>query len=311
VAPFYDAGRLYVGDDDGWAHCLRAADGKLIWKFRAALGSERVVGYGRFMSAWPANNGVLVDKGVAYLTAGFFPREGGCLYALDAASGKGLWTRDRARMRQGLDCFGGAMAMGDSILYVPTVGGAPIGVYVKGPDHKLFDRLAWHGAFCPTGQWVMTVGDEAVVGSADRQFTHHVATFKDLRRRLPVVTDQAIYLRDGRHLSAEKRSAYKVHFKSGWFTAVKSSRPARVTASTDPADMLWKATGRGQTDAVILAGDTLLSASAGAIIATEAATGKTLWTAPVAGKVTDLAFAAGRLLAVTDRGAVICLTAKP
>ena len=310
VAPFYAGGRLYVSDDDGWAHCLRASDGKLIWKFRAALGSERVVGYGRFMSAWPANNGVLVHAGVAYLTAGFFPQEGGCVYALDAGTGKLLWTRDKAAMRGGLECFGGAMAMGDSVLFIPTVGGAPIGVYVNDPGRKLFNRLAWRGAFCPTGQWVMTIGDEAVVGSADRQFTHHVATFTDLRRRLPVVTDEAVYLRDGRRLSAEKRSAYKVHFKSGWLTAAKDAGLQRVTRSNDPADVLWKAKDNAQTDAVILAGRTLLSASAGEVIATEAATGKTLWSAPIDGKVADLAFAAGRLVAVTEAGHVICFAAK-
>ncbi|MHC4717471.1 MAG: outer membrane protein assembly factor BamB family protein [Planctomycetota bacterium] len=310
VTPFYSAGRLYVSDDDGWAHCLRASDGKLVWKFRAALGAERVVGYGRFMSAWPAGSGVLVHEGVAYLTAGFFPQEGGRVYALDADTGEVLWTRGKAARRRTLDCFGGAMAMGESILFIPTVGGPPIGLHVKDANRKLFNRLAWRGAFCPTGQWVMTLGDEAVVGSADRQFTHHVATYNDLRRRLPVVTDEAVYLRDGRHLSAEKRSAYKVHLKSGWLTAVKSSRPKRVTASTDPADALWKGDRGVETDAVILAGGTLLSASAGRVIATDAAGGRTLWSAPVAGKVADLAFAAGRLIAVTDGGAVTCFAGR-
>ena len=306
VAPFYSRGKLYFSDDDGWAHCLRAGDGKLVWKFRAALGSERVVAYEEFMSAWPAGCGVLVHDGVAYVTAGYFPQEGGRLYALDAETGKVLWTRDKLGFRRGMDCLRGAMAMGETLLFMPSVGGPPAGVYVKDPKRKPYGQPLWRGAFSATGMWVMTVGDDAVVGSADRQFVHHVATYNDLRQRLPIVTDEAIYLRGGHLLTAEKRSAYRVHRKRGWFTHVGSKRPKRVVASPDPADVLWKARKGVQIEAVILAGDALFSAGGGTIVASDAQTGRQRWSAPAGARVTDLAFCAARLFAVTAAGQVLC-----
>ncbi len=305
VAPFYWRGRLYFGDDDGWAHCLRAADGKLVWKFRAALGRERVVAYENFMSAWPAGCGVLVHDGVAYVAAGYFPQEGGRLYALDAETGKALWTRDKLGFRRGMDCLRGAMAMGETLLFMPSVGGPPAGVYVNDPKRQPYGQPLWRGAFSATGMWVMTVGDDAVVGSADRQFVHHVATYNDLRQRLPVVTDEAIYLRDGHFLAAEKRSAYRVHRKRGWFTHAESKLPKRVAKSPDPADVLWKARAGVQIEAVILAGETVLSAGGGKIVASDAKTGRDLWSAPAGAEVTDLAFCAGRLFAVTADGRVL------
>ena len=57
----------------------------------------------------------------------------------------------------------------------------------------------------------------------------------------------------------------------------------------------------------IKAGDTIFAGSQGEVHATRAADGKQLWSRPVPGKVTDLAFQAGRLFAVTDQGSVVCL----
>ena len=46
--------------------------------------------------------------------------------------------------------------------------------------------------------------------------------------------------------------------------------------------------------------DTIFTGSDGRVHATRAADGKQLWSAPAPGKVTDLAFHAGRLFVVTD-----------
>jgi len=63
-------GLALFGSADGWVYCLRASDGKLVWRFRAAPHERRVVAFGRLESAWPVHGTVLVAGGVAYLAAG-------------------------------------------------------------------------------------------------------------------------------------------------------------------------------------------------------------------------------------------------
>ena len=70
LSPQVVGGRLYIGSDDGWAYCLDAKNGKLIWKLRAGPNDERILARGRMISRWPIRTGVLVDGGVAYFGAG-------------------------------------------------------------------------------------------------------------------------------------------------------------------------------------------------------------------------------------------------
>ncbi|NOZ19904.1 MAG: PQQ-like beta-propeller repeat protein, partial [Planctomycetes bacterium] len=94
IAPTVSNGRVYVASDDGWAYCLNAADGKEVWKRRAAPGDERILGHGRMISLWPMRAGVMVEDGVAYFCAGIFPAEGVFIHAVRAEDGKPLWTND-------------------------------------------------------------------------------------------------------------------------------------------------------------------------------------------------------------------------
>jgi len=67
---------VYVASDDGYLYCLYLTSGKLKWRFGAGLRDDRVIGNGRMISRWPLRTGVLVDRGVAYITAGLWPSEG-------------------------------------------------------------------------------------------------------------------------------------------------------------------------------------------------------------------------------------------
>jgi len=83
-------GMVLFGCADGWAYCLRASDGQLAWRFRAAP-HERLVGaFGQLESAWPVHGSVLVVNGVAYFTAGRSTwLDGGIhAYGLDPATGR-------------------------------------------------------------------------------------------------------------------------------------------------------------------------------------------------------------------------------
>ena len=83
-------GHVLFGSADGWLYCLRAADGALAWRFRAAPAERRMTAYGQVESVWPLHGSVLVHGGVASCVAGrAMWLDGGLrLVRLDAATGR-------------------------------------------------------------------------------------------------------------------------------------------------------------------------------------------------------------------------------
>jgi outer membrane protein assembly factor BamB len=90
--PTIHNGLALFGCADGWVYCLRASDGQLVWRFRAAPEERRVVSYDQIESAWPVPGSVLVQDGVAYLAAGrsSFLDGGMYLCRLDVKTGQEL-----------------------------------------------------------------------------------------------------------------------------------------------------------------------------------------------------------------------------
>jgi len=88
--PTFDRGRLLFGSADGYVTCLRAGDGELVWRFRAAPVDRRLVAFDQFESAWPVHGSVLVQKDVASFVAGrsMYIDGGLRLCRLDAETGK-------------------------------------------------------------------------------------------------------------------------------------------------------------------------------------------------------------------------------
>jgi len=90
--PTIHAGRVLFGCRDGYVYSLRAADGALAWRFRAARQRQRIVADGQVESCWPVHGSVLVRDGVLWLTAGRSSYlDGGLdLYRLNPATGQTL-----------------------------------------------------------------------------------------------------------------------------------------------------------------------------------------------------------------------------
>jgi outer membrane protein assembly factor BamB len=88
--PTYVGGAAIFGSADGWVYCLRASDGALAWRFRAAPEERRIVSYDRLESAWPVHGSVLVRDGVVYAVAGRSGHlDGGMrLCRIEAATGR-------------------------------------------------------------------------------------------------------------------------------------------------------------------------------------------------------------------------------
>ncbi|UCF15536.1 MAG: PQQ-binding-like beta-propeller repeat protein, partial [Phycisphaerales bacterium] len=80
---------VIFGSRDGWVYCLRARDGKLVWRFLAAPAKRLLMSYGQLESVWPVNGSVLVQNDVVHFVAGrsMFLDGGLRFYRLDARNG--------------------------------------------------------------------------------------------------------------------------------------------------------------------------------------------------------------------------------
>jgi len=89
---------VLFGSADGYVYCLRASDGVLVWRFRAAPMDRRIVAFDQLESVWPVPGNVMVleektgsyKKAVAYAVAGRSSYIDGGIYLcrLDAITGK-------------------------------------------------------------------------------------------------------------------------------------------------------------------------------------------------------------------------------
>jgi len=85
-------GRALFGSADGWVYCLRASDGELIWRFRAAPEDRRLTAFEQLESVWPVHGNVLVHDGMAYFVAGrsYFLDGGMRFFKLNPKTGEKL-----------------------------------------------------------------------------------------------------------------------------------------------------------------------------------------------------------------------------
>ena len=134
LAPVAWEGKVYFVSDDGYLYCVGADSGKLLWKFRGLVDDakdRKVIGNCRLVSLFPARGGPVLDDGVIYFGAGIWSGEGVFVHALNAATGKAVWSNaeggriEGANMDHGIEYFGGIapqghLAMVDNRLALPN-----------------------------------------------------------------------------------------------------------------------------------------------------------------------------------------------
>jgi outer membrane protein assembly factor BamB len=83
-------GRALFGSADGYVYCLRASDGQLVWRYRAAPEDRRMGAFDQVESVWPVHGSVLVQNDVVYCVAGrsMFLDGGLRLLRLDPTTGR-------------------------------------------------------------------------------------------------------------------------------------------------------------------------------------------------------------------------------
>jgi outer membrane protein assembly factor BamB len=98
-APIAWQDKVYFVSDDGYLYCVDAADGRLLWKFQGLPAGQRerkILGNRRLISLWPAWGGPVLHDGVLYFGCGLWSAYGVSIHALDAQSGRAVWTNATA-----------------------------------------------------------------------------------------------------------------------------------------------------------------------------------------------------------------------
>lgn len=118
--PTYFDGRVVFGSSDGWVYCVTAADGKLIWRFCAAPRDQRIIVRGQVESSWPVHGAILVEDGIAYVSAGrHTATDGGLsLYALNGKTGELVWEN---RVSGAINAFNDIFVTDGQELYLDQI----------------------------------------------------------------------------------------------------------------------------------------------------------------------------------------------
>lgn len=344
LPPSWHAGKVYFGSDDGFAYCLDASRGALIWKQKPSGSEALLLNDGKLISHWPCRTGVVIENELAYFGASLLPWEPSYLCAADAATGV-LDGPGRYRVTLEHLTMQGAILATPSRLYLPQGRQKP----------ELFERATGRaiGGFGGSGQGgvfaVVSRTDEFIHGSgqnhgADGELRGFDANSRDFFVTFPkatriVVTDQTAYLNTGGELAGFARARYLELGKRqtqllAQQKAIKeklkklrgeASGPAgeKLKAELKPIESelgelppklsacyLWRTAADCPHD-MILAGKTLCAGGDDRVTAFDAATGKLLWSAPVTGRAHGLAVANGRLFVSTDHGTIHCFRMAP
>ncbi|MBN1442229.1 MAG: PQQ-binding-like beta-propeller repeat protein, partial [Planctomycetes bacterium] len=311
LAPSAAGGKLLFGSDDGWVYCVEGERGTLVWRFRPFEDDRRIAGNGRIISSRPVRTDVLVDAGVAYAAFGLFPNEGVALCAIDIETGSPVWCR------RDLDISPqGYLLASPSHLCVPC-GRAPPIIFDRSSGRRLGELKAPGGSFAlVSGETILSGpglkgGND--VGISDSATREAIFTFAGLRA---VVTGNMAYVQSADDLSAleypqlialarERRPFLeeREQVDSQREKALAASRREEAEALQTALEALderiaalderiagctrWRKPWP-LTDALVLAGEHLITGGAGEVAALRAAGGEVVWRAAVPGRAGSL-----------------------
>jgi outer membrane protein assembly factor BamB len=214
-APVAWEDKVYFVSDDGYLYCVNASDGTLRWKYRGyppGRNDRCLLGNGRLISLFPARGGPVLDSGVIYFGAGMLSGYGVAIHALDAATGKVIWSNTdsnhipKANMDHGVGNEAGLTPLGylalvHDMLVVPC--GAQLPAFLNRKTGELISFwMGWGGRNgLPKGAWL-------VAGTG--HYLSHGGDLYDLARP-----------NDERFDSSRMRSEFKSMLYPGQFTRLR------------------------------------------------------------------------------------------
>lgn len=335
AAPAAWRDNVYLAGDDGFLHCLRAADGRLLWRFRGGPRDRRLIGNERLISTWPARGGPVVaddpwansGRAVVYFAAGVWPFMGTFVHALDAETGRAIWTNDstsftfRRMPHPGSAAFNGLSAQGHL-----AVAGDRLIVPGSASTPAIFDRKTGEFLFYGEGSGPHACAQGRFAFAGGHVFeihTGYAVRFKDVRRlSRPVLTPRAWYTSDGVYDPTSARIREKTIRVPETTRKDGPTYPKQVFEGTiervgDPKRRVrlgtpWLLAGsrlvttgnvtrsrapKGHTSVQILD------------VSDPAGEAKVTWQTSVEGEVSDVIAAGGRLVVVTLEGDIHCFGA--
>ncbi|OGV73789.1 MAG: hypothetical protein A3K19_11980 [Lentisphaerae bacterium RIFOXYB12_FULL_65_16] len=311
-APVAWKDHVFFVSDDGCLYCLDAASGALRWRFRGGPSDQRILGNDRLISMWPARGGPVLHDGVLYFAAGIWPFMGIFIHAVDAETGKPVWTNS-----------------GSGAIYI-----------LQQHDSPAFAGVAPQGYFAVCGDTLLVSGGRTVPAAYDlrtgefRYFHAESHPFgKDtggydliakqnwffngqamfdisdgvglLQTAATVVTDDTIFAIEKETLKAH---AIQPEQKKG--SGKTAALPQALQGPTHALLQRWQLPlGPTWQRLMLKAGDRLYLAGDKAIGTVQLADGKPLGAiaeTPVAGTPWTMLVADGRLFTVTTDGALHC-----
>ena len=323
TAPTIHRGLCLFGSKNGWVYCLRAGDGRLVWKLRAAPLDERIVAYGQLESPWPVPGSVLVMDETVYFAAGrqSFADGGILIFAVEPSTGKTRWVQrlDTVPQQGFYECSGLEFDNFDLLHRQGDGVAMSRWVFDRKTGEMSLDRWSAFAkvntgraaAMVPQGCWSYAPRHK----KRTRSYT--------ARRSLVVFRDnlllgctqgmRGVYRRD---FDLENGEKFETKWITGWAAgqydregkvAWRSQRLAeKATWSVDVFDP--KADDQ-TIDAMVLAGDKLfLAGSGGELRVLSKTDGKLLAKHDITAPLWDgMAIADGRLFVSTAEGKLLCL----
>lgn len=290
-APAVSKGKVYVASDDGCVYCLSPADGRLIWRFRAA-DDDRVIGNEQMISRWPLRSGLLVADGVVHFTAGMWPNDGVWVFALHAKDGKVIRKvkQDAGFAPQGY------LTRGPAALLAPT-GRTPM--WNIDPANGSAKRGRGY-------TWAMVAGGMALAGH--RPFKGNESLpITGSPQRPPRRESLTVWPVAGK--GKMRNIAGKGPAAADDTTCYTAGEGTLAACALDTFAKKWEVP-LERTFALAVAGKTVIAGGENTVTLLSAETGKRLWSGKAAGDARGLAVADGRLLVSTHTGRIHCFGAK-
>lgn len=299
--------RVFVVSDDGWLYALSVADGHMIWKHQGGPGLEKVVGNERLISHWPARGGPVIWEDKVYYTAGIWPSDGVFIRALDAESGKEVWSNSETGRMQMKQPHGGAEAVSGvapqgyllataEALIVPT-GRAVPAVFERNDGTLRYYHLQKNQQRGGTNTF-LTDGFFMNAGYLYELPTGEMVSQQGVGRA--VATPGGVVRADGRSLIVSKWKDIEKIDRKGQTQKLRSLEQEKLV----PLD--------GEVSELIITGSEAVIGGDGQISAVDYNGQRTQWwKQSVEGRVLGLAAGNGMVVATTDRGKVYLFDGNP
>ncbi len=328
-APVAWKNKLFFVSDDGHLYGLDATTGKLLWKFRGGPDARKALGNNRLVSAWPARGGPVLIDDTIYFAASIWPFMGIFIYAIDAETGRIVWTNDGIGSNYTQQPHGGAISFStvapqgalvaarDKLL-IPGGRSAPacfnrhngelLYYHLNGSPYYQIEEIHTHKAeggsqACAFGNFYFNHRD-AVTGLFDLETGHFYTNWG--KNTYPVMTSDEFYLsgrpvvahrwKDLRKKSREVETINKKTREKEKKTTYSWALPEQWNCDVDGSGALIKDGGRLYAGGKNRITALTLKADAPPVIS---------WQTEIDGHVAQLVAADDRLFAITFDGKIL------